>query len=87
MALSLVQCSNWFFIVIFKPIFVHVLVIQASNTDLRNIITPVKSDQLELLLQKSNYDQDKTRYLVDGFLKRIQYRICWEFARLQEICS
>ena len=31
------------------------------------MISPVNADQLEKLLNESNYDKEKTRYLVDGF--------------------
>ena len=38
-----------------------------ENYNLSDIQTPVKADQLELLLKESGYDRGKTKYLVDGF--------------------
>ena len=38
-----------------------------SNFDLNNIITPIKVEQLEKLLRETNYDEEKTDYLVNGF--------------------
>ena len=32
-----------------------------------NIVTPVKSDVLQMMLEESNYDKKWTRFLVDGF--------------------
>ena len=43
------------------------LVKEASNTDLTNIITPVDYKNLEKLLVESDYQRSKTRYLVNGF--------------------
>ena len=37
------------------------------NSDLENIVTPVKVDVLERLLKQSNYDTQETEYLVNGF--------------------
>ena len=37
------------------------------NTDLRNIVTPLKVDILEKLLIESNYNQRETQFLVRGF--------------------
>ena len=38
-----------------------------SNLDLDNIMTPVDVDKFEDLLIKANYDQEETKYLVNGF--------------------
>ena len=38
-----------------------------ENFDLDNIITPVNVDQLEEFLVESNYNSEKTQYLLDGF--------------------
>ena len=37
------------------------------NTDLDNIVTPVKVEELERLLKLSKYDAEETNFLVDGF--------------------
>ena len=39
----------------------------AANLDLDNIITPVKVNILEELLEETGYDQNKKDYLVKGF--------------------
>ena len=38
-----------------------------ENFDLDNLVTPVNVEELEKLLQDSNYDQEKTKRLVEGF--------------------
>ena len=38
-----------------------------KNFDLDNIFTPVKPDALESLLKQTNYDKEKTEFLVNGF--------------------
>lgn len=38
-----------------------------ENYDLESIVTPVNAHQLEKLLHESNYDTEKTRFLVNGF--------------------
>ena len=38
-----------------------------ENIDLENIITPVDADKLEILLNESGFNADKTEYLVKGF--------------------
>ena len=45
----------------------HFSVIEAVNTDLENIITPVRHEILKDLLEESGYDAAKTKYLIDGF--------------------
>ena len=37
------------------------------NLDVTNIITPINVDKLERLLTESQYDKDKTNYLINGF--------------------
>ena len=37
------------------------------NYDLTNIVTPVNVHQLALLLRETNYDSDKTAFLIQGF--------------------
>ena len=43
------------------------LVLNFVNHDLENLFTPIKADILEQLLVESEYDEDKTKFLVDGF--------------------
>ena len=38
-----------------------------ANTDLQNIVTPVKVDVLEQLLKEANYDLGETEFLPNGF--------------------
>ena len=38
-----------------------------TNTDLSNIITPVKAHTLGKMLKLANYDEKETDHLVDGF--------------------
>ena len=38
-----------------------------ENYGVTNIMTPVKPDKLEALLQQSEYDPEETRFLVTGF--------------------
>ena len=38
-----------------------------ENLDLDNIITPVNAAELENLLQETQYDKQKTKYLIQGF--------------------
>ena len=45
------------------------LVLSAINVDLENIVTPVKYKVLDKLLTESGYNQDKKKYLVEGFCK------------------
>ena len=40
---------------------------QLCNLDLENIVTPV--DELERLLKLSHYDEEETKFLVEGFSK------------------
>ena len=40
---------------------------EAYNYDLENVVTPVDCEKLEYLLKWSNYDPNKTDYLVSGF--------------------
>ena len=42
-------------------------VLHFENFDLENIVTPVKVSELQQLLEETNYDKDKTAFLVDGF--------------------
>ena len=42
-------------------------VINESNYDLDNIVTPVKAEILNQLLTESNYQVDKKEYIVEGF--------------------
>ena len=43
------------------------LIMMEENLDITNIITPVKINNLQRLLEETNYDRDKTQYLVEGF--------------------
>ena len=41
-----------------------------TNRDLNNIVTPVNVGNLGRLLKESNYNKQKTEYLIDGFTNR-----------------
>ena len=41
---------------------------ECVNLDLQNVCTPVNVDQLRRWLTLSNYDREKTKFLVDGFV-------------------
>ena len=43
-----------------KPIYFE-------NFDLDNVVTPVNADELKILLQETNYNQEKTNFLIEGF--------------------
>ena len=45
------------------------IVDRACNYDLSNTFTPVRYWELEKLLNLTNYDKDKTEFLVNGFKK------------------
>ena len=38
-----------------------------DNFDLKNVITPVRPEAFEQLLTQYNYDEEKTRFLIEGF--------------------
>ena len=38
-----------------------------NNPDLNSIVTPIKVDVLHRFLRDSNYDEQKTKFLIDGF--------------------
>ena len=42
-------------------------ILQFSNYDLENIVTPVDADMLERLLSEADYNKEKTMFLVNGF--------------------
>ena len=42
-------------------------VLYYENFDLENVVTPVDADILEKMLLESNYDKEKTDFLVTGF--------------------
>ena len=42
-------------------------VLMYSNMDLENIVTPVRYAVLEDLLLASNYNKEKSKFLVEGF--------------------
>ena len=42
-------------------------ILMYENLDLDNLITPVNSDALEAILTQSEYNPEKTKFLVDGF--------------------
>ena len=42
-------------------------ILECSNLDLENIVTPVEVDVFKQLLNESAYDQQKANYLVKGF--------------------
>ena len=44
-------------------------VLNYENFDLTNLFTPVKADQLEKLLISTQYDKQKTEFLIKGFKK------------------
>lgn len=56
--------------------FVDDEILYTENFDLESIVTPIRPDILEQFLQESNYDRQKTTYLVNGFREgfSISYR-------------
>ena len=42
-------------------------ILQFENLDIDNVYSPVDHELLGTLLQESNYDREKTQFLVDGF--------------------
>ena len=79
------------FIVVFVVLYIHLLLtndrchgkhiceeelLDFSNQDVANILTPVKPDLLKELLEESSYHQSKTKYLVSGFSEG--FDICYE---------
>ena len=44
-----------------------VLVLEVENKDLSTVITPVDYEKLDKLLQTSGYNEEKRKYLVEGF--------------------
>ena len=38
-----------------------------ENFDLENLVTPVKADEFESLLKETEYDPEKTEFIVNGF--------------------
>ena len=38
-----------------------------TNFDLTSIVTPINADRLEYLLKSTSYDEEETKYLVNGF--------------------
>lgn len=48
-------------------LFPFLEVIYADNLDLDHICTPIDVKAFEELLNRSNYDQEKTRYICEGF--------------------
>ena len=42
-------------------------ILMYSNTDLENIVTPIRVKRLQELLTQSEYDMQKTEYLIQGF--------------------
>ena len=42
-------------------------ILYAKNFDVDHIITPVNAERLEEMLVATGYDEQKTRYLVEGF--------------------
>ena len=42
-------------------------VLYFENFDTENVVMPVDPNQLEFLLKQTEYDIDKTRFLVEGF--------------------
>ena len=42
----------------------------AENFDLTNLVTPINANILQVELEKSGYDPNETRYLVNGFENR-----------------
>ena len=51
-------------------------ILNYSNLDLENIVTPVDVNRYEELLVQANYDLDKRNYLVNGF--RHGFSLCYE---------
>ena len=66
--ISLYNCVYWLFHeVVMQLDLIVVEILHCENFDLENIVTPVNTDALERLLNQSNYDRDKTQFLLDGF--------------------
>ena len=53
-----------------------IIVKEAKNLDLQNIITPVNPETLDELLKETNYDQGKREFLIQGFTHgfKLQYQ-------------
>ena len=41
--------------------------LEYQNLDIRNIVTPINTEELEYLLKKYEYDKHKTQFLIQGF--------------------
>ena len=50
-------------------IFCYSEILDCVNQNLKNIVTSVKVKEYEMLLKEAGYDQQKTKFLVDGFTK------------------
>ena len=48
-------------------IFCFVDILMYENFDLENIVTPVNADALQELLEQTDYNKEKTQFLVNGF--------------------
>ena len=57
--------SNWVFI--FHSIALQNTIEEEVNHDLTSIVTLIKVDILQRLLEEANYDRGKTQFLVEGF--------------------
>ena len=44
--------------------------LEYSNNNLDDIVTPVKVDVFEKLLREANYDENEIKFVVDGFKER-----------------
>ena len=51
-------------------------ILDYQNLDLKNIVTPVKVKIYESLLKQAGYEEQKTRYLVEGFTKG--FSLCYQ---------
>ena len=61
----------------------HEKIEQFSNTNLTDIITPVKGDRLKLLLNQAGYDQAKTEFLFDGFTNGFSLQYTGKLTRVR----
>ena len=60
-------------------------IVEYSNYDLYNIITPIKPEVLKQLLEESSYDPVKSAYLIDGFTN--SFNLHYQGPKFRQDCS
>ena len=60
-------------------------VLRYEDFDVNQIVTPVNVRALEKLLVESNYCEEETKFLVDGFKNSL--RIGYQGLKIEEICQ